>query len=734
MVSRHSAGHSATTTTTPSSASSSTSTSSIKPTGWIRSTSSASKATPGSVLSDRTNLPSSSSFKGTPLRSLPKPPVHSVGRRTPLANGNAGAKQQQLKLSSFFAPNTAPPTTAAVVPAASKLNGGYHDSPSLARAQRGANGQAASAKQPVALEDDDLEARAASLLRGRFGSVTRSLNASTSSTPRSMSISPPPKSDPQPLRSVPRRAIPQPQPQPQPPPTPVHPRSAAVEMTPPRRQRAEQQQSLPAFEPTLMQQSLSDFTQPAWERARSGKMALFQRLAGVPKHVIMREEKQRMAEELERAHRRMLPRSSPASPKKVGERRGMGSSPRKERLKTGAALGSSPSKNLLGRPPQAVLRSPRTNREIYALETQLSAQPMGGEGGGRSVSLQPMRVDAGTLGDGQRRAVSEARVAPAMLASDELAEEEESETQPLPWAEDDIQPEEDVQEVEETQPLPWDQDEQNEPIHSHMASFLPPQRQQVTEVPTSDDEEMLLLQHPILSSSPSPSPSTSAPASPSRSSRSARADADDAGPSSPLKKRRRVEECSNQSPTSLLRTPLPPRQLPRVSPITLTPNANCTTPLSSSNRFDRVVAALKKEERRQNVGTQLSLNSFIQPSRPSAPVDDEDRRRRGLGVDLEEELSDDNDDEAEGGDITVTRIQQGQEDETQPLPWSSQTQPEPEPPVRPTIDPIQSSPATQRTSTSTTSTASGRSEISLPTESNLLEAGNTQLRDFFDHL
>ncbi|SPO31719.1 uncharacterized protein UTRI_06575_B [Ustilago trichophora] len=745
MVSRHSAGHSATTTTTPlSSSSSSTSTSSIKPTGWIRSTSSASRAAPGSVLSDRTNLPPSSSFKRTPLRNLPKPSVHSVGRRTPPSNANIGAKQQQLKLSSFFTPNTAPPAAAADAAAetvASKSNGGYQDSPSLARTKKRTNGQGVPAKEPVVLEDDDLEARAANLLRGRFGSVTRSLTASRGPTPRSMSMSPLPRSEPQPLRSAPRRAIPQPQPQPPPPsplPASVQPRSAPapVQITPPRPQRAERQQSSPTFEPTLMQQSLSDFTQPAWERARNGKMALFQRLAGVPKHVIMREEKQRMAEELERAHRRMLPRSSPVSAKKVAVRRGLASSPRKERLKNGAALDASPSKSLLGRPPQAALRSPRTNRRIYALETQLDAQPMGAGGGGRSVSLQPMRLDAGTLSNGQRRAVSEARFASAAGVNEELAEEEESETQPLPWAEDDSQPIEDVQETEETQPLPWDQDERNEVLQLQPASNMPPPRQQITEVPTSDDEEMLLLQHPILSSSPSPPPSPSASASPSRSLRSI---PDDAGPASPSKKRRRVEESSNQSPNLLLpRSPLQQRQLPRVSPITLTPNANSTTPFGSSgsSRFDRVVAALKKEERRQNVGTQLSLNSFIQPSCP-ARVDDEGRRREGLGVDLEEELSDDNEDQgAEGGDDTIIRT-----DETQPLPWSSQTQPEPDPESepdpdtekRPTIDPIQSSPATQRTSTSTTSSSSS-SEVSLPTESNLLETGDTQLRDFFDHL
>lgn len=465
-----------------------------------------------------------------------------------------------------------------------------------------------------------------------------------------------------------------------------------------------------------MQQSLSEFTQPAWERACSSKMAVFQRLAGVPKEAILEAEKRRMAAEVEKAHRRMQPQSPPPLRAKGLARRET-RSPRKDKIKQAAAL-ASPPKSAVTR-PQAVLRSPRTNRRIYALETQYDAQPMGGN---RSVSLQPLGLGHEDAGTWPRRAVSEASHAdaaagPSTAQRDEM--EDESETLPLPWSEAEEQ-DAAAGQGEETQVLPWDPEEsdsQPQPPSTHIDD--PIQRQPITEVPTSDDEDLLLQQVvSSSSSSPSPSPSPNRPIPPSSCSSTSM----HAPTSSPLKKRRRVEPAAETSPT-LLRTPLQTQRLPRVSPISLTPSF---TPLGGSNRFDRVVAALKKEERRQNTGMQLNLSSFLTQAK-AAPTTEGDARRRGLGEDLDDVLSDDE-------DTTVTGILPSAEvgEETQPLPWSSQTQPEPQPAARPGVLPLQpSSPATptQRTTSSTSSAA-----ISLPSESNLHEAGNTQLRSFFEHL
>ncbi|CBQ71465.1 conserved hypothetical protein [Sporisorium reilianum SRZ2] len=734
MVSRQSAatGHAASSTSnsTPSSASS---TSSIKPTGWIRSNSASRPA-----LSDRTNFPS----KSTPLRSLPKPTVQSAGRRaTPSTSGNAGRQQ---KLSSFFAPNTAPPAASKVAPAVRQSS--FQDSPSVARARARSvtvEGNSTNAEAAAAdLGDDDLEARAASLLRGRFGSVSRSLNASRSSTPTRAPSPPPARVDLQPSRFEPasasRRTMPPPAPLQQPKPD-TRPPQIQQEVTPPRaaRRPAEQHQqpasSSPPFEATLMQESLSNFTPLAWEKMHASRMALFQRLAGVPKEEILRGQRANMAEQVAKAHARMQPRS-PGSPRKMrGNKQLHSVSPsRKNKMKHAAALTCSPSKERSWQRPEAVLRSPRTNRRIYALETQLG----GGAGQQRATSLQPLHRGVFSAAADHRRAVSEARCPSAVDEASSsrqafdskstreaqaatAAEEEESETLPLPWPADEDE-EEGIARLEdqadETQPLPWDdRDDEPQPAHASQQQ----EDQQLVEVPPSDDED-LLLQHVIPSSSSSPCSSPSP--SPSRI-RPARQPIDTPPPAKRQRIKQEQHDCTPLS-NRLMRTPLQPPPLPaaglaRVSPVSLIPSM---AGAGGSNRFDRVVAALKREERRQHKGAQLHLDSFVSSTRCKSEAEAEvEGRREGLSADLNDVLSDD--DEEDEGDVTV-----GQE-ETQPLPWSSP--PRREPP------PLNSSPlpaSTQRSnasSASTRTTSSSSSAVSLPSEGNLDDAGNTQLRSFF---
>ncbi|SNX87957.1 uncharacterized protein MEPE_06668 [Melanopsichium pennsylvanicum] len=745
MVSRQSAGHSAATNThtTPS-------TSSIKPTGWIRSTS----VTKPAPFADRTNLPSTSI--SAPLSSIFKPLApHSARSPAPSVHSNG---PKQAKLSSFFTPHTAPPTAAAAARLATQTSGrkekqsGCIDSPSLHRAQRKNGAEAGPSKLPALELDDELDARATNLLRGRFGSVTRSLNASRSSTPTRPISSP--ISDPQPIpqaAQVQARAgadarltmsLPRVPPRPRP--------SKKAQITPARRKKeAQHPPSSPApFEPTLMAESLSNFTPPAWERSRSDKMALFQRLAGVPKKSILIFEKHRMQDELNKAHKRLLanhedsPLERPlvsredASPSKAtlirspiekqARNRQIGS-PSRSRVNDGAALSASPSKRNVIVSTKSVLRSPTTNRRIYALETQLSGASA--LTGGRSVSLQPLRLDIQEEAAEQRRAVSQTRgVADGanadhtIVVSDETMTEDESETLSLPWPEVEKASQADAL-GEETQLLPWNDDEEDQMLDH------PPDRSQqpVTEVPTSDDED-LLLQFAIPSS-----PSSSLPASASRSTSPTSSSLRAAG--SPSKKRRRTHSSSTEldsSPTvSLTRSDgtTPSRRLPKVSPITLT-----STLGSSGNRFDKVVTALQKEERRANTGMQLNLNSFLSSSRPNGHPSPSNRQ--GLSEDLEDELSDDDIDEAHG-DTTVNGMplnleqhRDGAEDEaeeTHPLLWSSQTQTEPM--ARPGLRPLQPSSSQCTTSSRTSSDA-----ISLPSEANLYQSGNTPFRSFFEHL
>lgn len=478
-------------------------------------------------------------------------------------------------------------------------------------------------------------------------------------------------------------------------------------------QDQQQQSSSPPFEPTLMQETLSNFTPPAWEKAKSSKMALFQRLAGVPKGEIIEQEMRKMAEELEQAHRRMQA-TSPIRPVRKGgatrktalqSKGGSGSNSERDVPEDAVVEGPSSTR------PKALLRSPRTNRRIYALETQLPGE--------RAVSLQPTRTDWGEVEGAQRRAVSEIRcqastsILPEAAINGEMTEEE-SETLPLAWPveEGGLASDPTCGEGEETQLLPWN-DEQPRSI----CTILPQSLNAVAQVPPSDDED-LLLEPVVLSSSSSPSPSR--PTSPS--------------PFSPTaKKRRRIEV----SPT-LVRSN---RRLPKVSPITLTPSAEAA---GCGDQFDRVVSALRKEERRQHNGMQLSLNTFLASSSSKRDTTEEERevRRSGLSEDLEDVLSDDEQEE-EVGDSTVEQngsdLRQEEEEETQPLAWDSS-------PTRPTPQPFQpqpegwpaSSPTTQRTALSTTSTAStstgSSSAISLPSEHELDEAGNTQLLSFFAQL
>lgn len=744
------------------------STSSIKPTGWIRSNS-ASKPS-AAPLSDRTNLPTSS--RHTPVRSLSKPTaapasVQSVHNRTPTTSvKGAGGKQQ--KLSSFFAPNTAPPAAPAVNGHSRTKSILYQDSPSADRAQRshssnGSVGRNEGGPSKLAvLEDEELEARAANLLRGRFGSLSRSLNPSRSSTPTRAAS--PPRSDPDPPRlarvgepSMSRPRL-QPPPQQRPQPQPMSPpktHKQATQVTPPRLKRYEQQQppSSPMFHQTLMQESLSNFTPPAWEKARGNNMALFQRLAGLPTEEIREWEKKKMEEELEKAHRRMQGSSPTGARGKHEGRKKMTSPLRKEasssanRVKQAAALSSAlPRKAVQGERPQTIMRSPRTKRRIYALETQLAAVPCG-----TAISLQPFGHGPADGNHQQRRAASEARysnagtsrhhsILPAARQMDPM--EEDSETQPLPWPEEsetqplawpdeendvpdaDTQPDAAIAEGEETQLLPWNDEEESDPAPpiaptAGLTALAPHLQNAVAEIPTSDDEDLLLQPVIVSSSSPPASPLQSRSTSPTSSS---------LHPHSPAHKRRRIDPNDPGTSPTLIRTPI--QRLPKVSPITLTP----TTPgQNGSRRFDRVVAALRKEERRQNTGMQLSLNGFIS-QRKDQPTDEQmEQRRAGLSEDLDDVLSDDDDDPA---DRTLTRRMEGEGegDETQPLPWSS-----PESQLkRPGPLPLQSSqpsPATQRTYTSTTSSSSSASGmISVPSQTNLREAGGSQLVNFIDRL
>ncbi|TKY87004.1 hypothetical protein EX895_003681 [Sporisorium graminicola] len=749
MASRQSAaGHAASSSNgTPSSASS---TSSIKPTGWIRSHSVSRPA-----LGDRTNFPSAP--KSTPLRSLPKPTVQSAGRRTtPATNGNAGTQQ---KLSSFFAPNTAP---SAVSKAASALAGSvarsspFQNSPSVVRARArsiAVEDNSTSATAAAAdVGDDDLEARAASLLRGRFGSVSRSLVASKSSTPTrapSPPNSPLPCVDPQPSRlariSASRRAMPSPQPS-----QARRPELETQQDTPPRpkSRHATQEQpvtSSPPFEPTLMQESLSNFTPLAWEDAHASRMAFLQRLAGVPKDEILRGQKANMADELAKAHARMQPRIHVSPDKRGGKRplqNVLSPSNKKGRLKPAAALTSSPPKERMLKRPEAVLRSPRTNRRIYALETQLGS----GLGHQRATSLQPLYRGVGPDAVGQRRTVSAARhAAGAGGASDRRQadmvnsesnrlveeEEEESETQPLPWPTEDD--EEAVKsgaenQVDETQPLAWDDQDEEPQLDRASQQLRDHQEAELTEVPPSDDEDLLLQN--VISSSSSSSPSSSPSPSPIRLKSATR------GAASPSMKPQRIkQEQHDASPLSnrLMRTPLQPLPLaglPRVSPVSLTPSAPGGAAAGGSSRFDRVVAALKREERRQHKGAQLQLDSFISSS--WCKVEEELNRRTGLSEDLQDVLSDD-----EVGDITVGGAE-GNADETQLLPWSSPDRGDPQGVRRPSLNsspmPTQRSTASSTSVRTNSSRATSSSAVSLPSEGNLDEAGNTQLRSFFHGL
>ncbi|CCF51003.1 uncharacterized protein UHOR_08783 [Ustilago hordei] len=754
------------------------STSSFKPTGWIRSNSRSKPS--AAVLADRTNLPPTS--RHTPARSVSKTPVsktpvsktpvsktpvsktpvlapasvQSVPSRTP-STGAKGASGKQQKLSSFFAPNT---TANRHSRSKSIL---YQDSPSVGRAQRSHSSNASvqpNLARPSTLavfEDQELEQRAASLLRGRFGTISRSLNPSRSSTPTRPPASPsrPPPADPLTMaRSPPKQHWP-----------PKTANKAAAPMTPPRLKRFEPQQppSSPMFHQTLMQESLSNFTPPAWENAIGSNMALFQRLAGLPPDEIKECEKSKMEEELEKAHRRLQGRSPTAARRKDEGKKNKIGSPLKKRLPTtaervqrAAALSSaSPKTKVNLERLEPIMRSPRTNRRIYALETQLDRVP-----NGRATSLQPLGLLDTDQGLGQRRAVSEARcngaetsrhnsILPATMQEDSVEEDsetqpllwpEESETQPLAWPDEAEKspppaiapPEANGVQTKEAQLLAWDDVQEPDPAAPVFAAptagvttLAPHLRPAITEVPTSDDEDLLLQRIAISSSSSSPT-----------ASRSNNPTSSSLHPASPAHKRRRIDLNQSSSSPALSRTPL---RLAKVSPITLTPTA--ARQMEGLGRFDRVVAALRKEERRQNTGLQLHLNSFLisTSTQQRDRVREEgkmDERRAGLSAGLSDELSDD-----EGVDTTITHIakaeKHGEGDETQPLPWSTPCSPTERPALLALQMSCQPSPPTRGryTGTSSSSSSSGGSGmISFPSESNLRDAGGSELVSFIDRL
>lgn len=755
------------TTHTPGSSSTSSTTSSIKPTGWIRADSA-----PRPVLGDRTNLASGS--KSTPLRSSSKYSMQSARRSTPATSGK-DTKQQ--KLSSFFASNTAPPAAPKRVEEPIERASPFQDSPSLARTRSRSRDVHANARSAAALQDDELEARAALLIRRRFGNVTRSLNSSRSSTPTRAPCQPGHSQDPESPRAERPAALNRSMllPPPQPPPlrqesptksrgglhqNPVAPspsepqagpsQNHITSTRPTRLDLPDMPSSSPPFEPTLMQQSLSDFTPLPWERAHSSRMMLFQRLAGRSKDEILITEKSRMADEVAKAHARMHPRSPTVPRKRMAiERQPVSSSNKKRTLKQPVALDASLPNTPGFIRPEAVLESPRSNRKIYALETQLNGAPLAG----RAASVQLQLLSTGSAGGRSpiaaepRRAVSETRYDATMSSASrqnqfssregevEAVVEEESETLPLPWSvEDDtkhVEAEEAGDEDDETQPLPWEYDEDEQPDLCVPHHFQQQQPESPAEVPPSDDED-LLLQPFATSSSSLTSPS--------------RVDAN-----LPSSKEQRVKH-EKQVPTSassallrhscgsMMEASQQQRSLPKVSPITLTQASG-----GMDDRFDRVVAALKHEERRQNKGMQLSLNSFLTPSSNARrKMDSQDERSRyGLSEDLQDVLSDDDDDAGEGDTTLLNELDQsatevevvdGETDATQPLGWPCS----PARSDRPTIAPLQASwmHATQRSVGSSPRTGSSQTSgvVSLPSESNLHDAGNTQLRSFFHDL
>lgn len=374
-----------------------------------------------------------------------------------------------------------------------------------------------------------------------------------------------------------------------------------------------------------MAESLSNFTPPAWAKSIDRKLALFQRMAGVQDDVVREQEKRQMENELSRAHKRMQGSSPVAAKSKrpPAPRQRTSFAERVEAVPTGRA--SARTEQM----PETLLRSPTTNRRIYALETQL--MPV------QRAALHPASRTKNPSEVVQNRPLC-TRADPVAASSAE-ATQDEKETLPLAWpAEGD----------DETQPLAWDDGDDEAARIPTEAVHLSNPISSAGEVPTSDNDDFLTEPGVALES---------------------------AHDSTPASKRRRVSD----SPRTV-----------KASPVSL-------TSASGAGRFDSVVAALRRQERRQNSGMQLSLDRYV--TKPTRKLDSDD------------ELDVLSDDEAE--------------DETQPPEWTT-------PVKRPTLQ-LASSPAAATQLSTSSGASAGASEISLPSQTALNDA-DTQTRTFFEQL
>ncbi len=106
---------------------------------------------------------------------------------------------------------------------------------------------------------------------------------------------------------------------------------------------------------------------PHGPKAFDRKLALFQRMAGIQDDVVREQERRQMENELDRAHQRMQG-SSPAAAK---SKRPPTSRQRTSLAKQSEAAPTGRVSTRSEQMPETLLRSPVTNRRIYALETQL---------------------------------------------------------------------------------------------------------------------------------------------------------------------------------------------------------------------------------------------------------------------------------------------------------------------------------------------------------------------------
>ncbi|PWY98675.1 hypothetical protein BCV70DRAFT_201475 [Testicularia cyperi] len=585
--------------------------SSIKPTGWIRASStSTSVATPAdrTALSDRTNLHKSTTPAPTykplvrPTTSIRSKPsflidsssssdTHTPGytkiRRTPASQSHKG-KATQSTLTGFFVPKTAPPD---VVRARSeRLERPFRSSPSLlsttvdspsdGRATRRTLPDSSTTAQAIASsskavsspayvtelapdsDDEQLDQRARSLLRGRFGSIARSLDTASpspstlgrSEEPMDTSRARPKDSNAENVASatVPASSISteggtssRPRPLPKvtksPPPQPQPRRGGPSELSEVRRPSETSAKSTKGIrsvrtpEPEqpdipVMDESLSNFTQPAWLRAMDGRAAFYQRLAGLPESMIRNLEEKRMLDQLQKAHRRMqspgatepAPVAAPISAQQT-KRKLAGDAEMTEDIEAAPQRSGATGDRSLQTPichqlsagvqfsmPREAFRSPRSNRKVFVVETQFSSA-------GSRYCTSPSRRTSSTSGfdetQGGTHELKRARRAESDHTQVNLGlpdmhdQDDESETLPLPW--------DDAEMGEDTQLLEWEAASE----HCEVDSGAESERYRTgmrLEVATSDDEDRLL--QVVATSSPSSlsTASSSAPPSPSR--------------------------------------------------------------------------------------------------------------------------------------------------------------------------------------------------------------------------